>query len=173
MIRASISHDQMMAMGDRELAAACFSPMIRAYKEAESVGESFAETGYGTLTRGQQALFAFWAYRTHAEHSEADLYWWTAYFMAQPRRWDSVKAGLGYFGDIGTIGVLQEMEAELAQRGHPRSLAGFDVSFDDLYGDPKLAGIAARLYGRLLEALPATTAVVAGYIRAHASEFIA
>lgn len=173
MIAASISKEHVIAMEDRELVAACFAPMIQAYKEAETAGESFGEGGYGTLSRGQQALFALWAYRIHAEKSEDDLYWWTAYFMAQPKRWESVKAGLRYFGDAGTIAVLQQMEAVLVQRGHPRSLAGFDVSFDDLRQDSELAGTAAGLYHRLLEGLPKTTALIGGYIKRHASEFIA
>ena len=173
MIAAQLSLDQIMEMEDQELVAACFAPMIQAYKEAETAGESFAEGGYRTLSKGQQALFGFWAYRTHAVQSAADLYWWTSFFMAQPKRWPSMLAGLRYFEDAATFVVLEEMEAELVRRDHPRSLERFDVSFDDLRNENALEKAVTGLYGRLLAASPKTTARIGGYIRRHASEFIA
>lgn len=173
MLAAKLGIEEMNAMDDLALISACFAPMIRAYKEAETKGEDFSESGFLTLSKGQQALFPFWAYCTHVVKSEADLFWWTAYFMARPKRWLGVLSGLRFFGDTSTLGVAEDMAAALAKRNHPRSLDRFDVAFDDLRKDAELADITASLYGRLLAGLPSTCRAIADHIRRNPLEFIA
>lgn len=172
MIIAYMEKKELESMDDRALGAACFAPLIRAYKEEESSGGDFVGTVYPQLSRGQQALFAFWTYYSHARESKADLYWWSAYFMAIPLRWKAVQAGLRLFGDNSTLEIAKAMDAALSERGHPRSLASFDVSFEDLEHDPPLAAIVSEYYDQLLSALPATLGRIAAYIKSHQEEFI-
>ncbi|RJX38912.1 hypothetical protein D3P09_15465 [Paenibacillus pinisoli] len=172
MIIAYMENEELESMEDQSLGAACFAPLIRAYKEEESSGGDFAGKVYPQLSRGQQALFAFWTYYSHVRDSKTDLYWWSAYFMAIPLRWKAVQAGLGLFGDKSTLKIVKAMEAALSERGHPRSLAGFDVSFEDLEHDPPLSAIVSEHYDQLLSALPATLGHIAAYIKSHREEFI-
>lgn len=160
-------------MDDLTLISTCFAPIIQAYKESETSGEDFSEGGFKRLSAGQQALFPILAYCKHAEKSEADLYWWTAYFMARPKRWQGVKEGLRFFGDKSTLEVVETMAAVLAERNHPRSLDHFNVAYDDLQKDAELLGIAAALYTKLLAGLPSTYRVIADYIRQRPRGFIA
>lgn len=172
MILARLNVEQLETMEDHTLGATCFAPMIRAYKDAESNGIDFAGSIFNKWSRGQMALFPFWTYYSHVKESEADFYWWSAYYMARRERWQGLMAGLRFFEDTVTLAVIEEMEAVLAARNHPRSLENFDVSFGEHVQDPALAGIVEGLYAKLLEALPDTIRVIGDYIRQRPSEFV-
>ncbi|MFF2886424.1 hypothetical protein [Paenibacillus sp. NPDC057967] len=172
MIIANLVREQLETMDDQSLGAACFAPLIRTYKEVEGTGGDFAGTVYKQLSKGQQALFAFWTYYNHIRESEADLYWWSAYFMANPLRWKALQASLSQFGDSGTLKIVKAMESVLSERGHPRSLANFDVSFNDLENDKQLSAIVSHHYDQLLSALPATLGSIANYIKEHPDDFL-
>ncbi|RJE87505.1 hypothetical protein D3P07_14330 [Paenibacillus sp. 1011MAR3C5] len=172
MIIANLVREELEKMDDRALGAACFAPLINAYKEVEGNGGDFVLTVYNRLSKGQQALFAFWTYYSHIRESKADLYWWSAYFMAIPLRWEALQASLRHVGDSGTLEIVKAMEAALSERGHPRSITNFNVSFDDLDNDKELSAIVSGHYDHLLSALPATLGSIAAYIRAHPDEFI-
>lgn len=82
--------------GDKVLIEACFQPIIHAYKEIQTRGGDFSAGAFQELTSGQQALFAFWVYHTHAIKSQADFYWWSAYFLAQPAKWAGIQSALRF-----------------------------------------------------------------------------
>lgn len=173
MIVANLLREEIEAMDDMALGAACFMPLIQVYKQVESEGGNFVETIYSRLSKGQQALFAFWTYYSHVRESKADLYWWSAYFMAHPQRWKGLHSSLRYFNDSATLEIVQDLEAALTERGHPRSLSSFDVSLDDVKRDERLSAIATVYYDKLLVALPRTLNSIATYIREHQDDFIA
>ncbi|REK71153.1 hypothetical protein [Paenibacillus paeoniae] len=172
MIVANLAREQFEAMDDKALGAACFAPLIHAYKEMESTGGNFVKLVYNRFSKGQQALFAFWTYYSHVRESQADLYWWSAFFMANPLRWEALQASLRYFNDLSTLEIVKTMDAGLTARNHPRSLMNFDVSMGDLEQDEPLSAIVAVEYNKLLAALPGTLNLIAAHIRGHQDDFI-
>ncbi|MDR6554440.1 hypothetical protein J2736_005669 [Paenibacillus qinlingensis] len=150
---------------------ACFQPLILAYKEIQSRGEDFTSGLYQELTPDQQALFAFWTYYTHAIKSQADFYWWSAYFLAQPAKWAGIQSALRFFEDSCTLPLVERMESLLKQRNHPRNMATFDISTTDLEQDADLLSEVRPLYAALLEARETTQHGIAAYIRNHPDAF--
>jgi hypothetical protein len=132
----------------------------KAYKEILTRGDDFSTGLFKELSRGQQALFVFRAYYNHAMKSDADFYWWSAYFIAQPERWSGLKSGLRFFGDRTTIHVLDSLEGILEKRNHPRNLENFYVSATDLNNDPELRSSVSHLYDNLREATSITHKII-------------
>lgn len=155
------------------LIAACFAPLIAAYKEIESRGGHSRQELFNRLTDDQRALFVFRAYSVHATESPADLYWWSAYFMAQPGRWDAVLGALRYFKAEAMLAVLADTEAELRSRNHPLRLDRFDASLQDLERDAGLRASIEPLYARLLPAASAASNTIANAIRSNPDGFFA
>ncbi|WCK56225.1 hypothetical protein PP175_10070 [Aneurinibacillus sp. Ricciae_BoGa-3] len=164
--------DAFNTLQDEALGLACFEPINQAYKEIQTRGDDFSTGLYQRLSDGQKALFIFRAYYTHVRKSAADLYWWSAYFMAQPGRWPALKNGLRLFGDRATRYLLEDLEASLRERNHPRNLENFDVSTQDLRYDPELCSSVSSLYAQLHEAAPITIKIIADYIRNHPGDFV-
>ncbi|KRE58166.1 hypothetical protein [Paenibacillus sp. Soil750] len=158
--------------GDDALIAACFQPIIQAYKEIQTRGEDFTSGLFQELTPGQQALFAFWVYHTHAIKSQADFYWWSAYFLAQPARWSGLQSALRFFEDISTLPLVEQMESLLRKRDHPRNITNFDICATDLEQDPKLMSEVRPLYADLLDAAEITQQGIATYIRNYPDAFV-
>lgn len=167
-----LRRDAFNALDDEALGAACVEPIIKAYKDIQTRGEDFSTGLYKELSRGQQALFVFRAYYNHAIKSEADFYWWSAYFMAQPGRWAGLKHALLFFDDRTTIHVLESTEEILRNRNHPRGLENFDVSASDLNDDPELRSSVKPLYDRFKEAVSTTHGSIGAYIRNHPHDFV-
>src|ERR1700730_13596212 len=153
------------ALDDEALEEVCVEPIIKAYKEIQTRGDDFSTGLFKELSRGQQALFVFRAYYNHAMNSDADFYWWSAYFIAQPERWSGLKNGLRFFGDRTTIHVLESMEGMLEKRNHPRRLENFDVSATDLNNDSELRSSVNPLYENLHEAASITHKKIGAFIR--------
>lgn len=152
--------DAFNALDDKSIEVACVEPIIKAYKEILTRGDDFSTGLFKELSRGQQALFVFRAYYNHAMKSDADFYWWSAYFIAQPEIWSGLKSGLRFFGDRTTIHVLDSLEGILKKRNHPRNLENFYVSATDLNNDPELRSSVSHLYDNLREATSITHKII-------------
>ncbi|MBB3068965.1 hypothetical protein FHS14_001952 [Paenibacillus baekrokdamisoli] len=159
-------------LDDMSLQSACFGPLIQAYKEIRTRGDDEIKF-YNELTNGQQALFMFRAFYEHARKSAEDLYWWSAYFMAQTGRWPSLKRGLSYFEDVVAVTLIEDIERFLKERNHPRSLENFDVTIQDLENDSELLSSFEIFYARYQAVTPITIKRIGQYIREHADEFLA
>src|ERR1700748_91384 len=85
------------------LSQGCFEPLIKIFKnrvaEQTFTVSQIKKKFYEQLTEGQRALFMFYAYYNHVSKSLIEFYWWSAYFMAQPRSWSAIKTGIKYFDD--------------------------------------------------------------------------
>ncbi|WP_164985263.1 hypothetical protein [Ammoniphilus sp. CFH 90114] len=127
---------------------------------------------YSELTPSQQDLFMFYAYYNHAKHSLAEYYWWTAYYLAQPKIWTEIKLRLRNFGDENIVGLLEETEEVLQKWSHPRSMESFDVSVNDLENDSLLRESLSPLYSHFQKITPFTLNQIGIYIRKHPEEFI-
>jgi hypothetical protein len=169
----SMQLEAFEALDDEALESACFEPIIQAYKKIQTEGGDFSTGLFKELSRGQQALFVFRAWFNHAVKSEADFYWWSAYFMAQPERWSGLKKGLIFFGDRAILQVIERIEEILNRRNHPRSLENFDVSFNaDLKNDPELMSSVIQLYHNLHVAASTTHTLISAWIRDHPNDFV-
>ncbi|CAN7205444.1 hypothetical protein [Paenibacillus sp. LjRoot56] len=164
--------DMFHTLGDEALIAACFQPIIQAYKEIQSRGDDFISGLFQELSPGQQALFAFHVYHTHAIKSQADCYWWSAYFLAQPAKWAGIQSALRFFKDSSTLPLVERMESLLRQRNHPRNITNFDISASDLDHDPELMSEVRPLYADLLDAAEITHQGIATYIRNYPDAFV-
>ncbi|OAS15502.1 hypothetical protein [Paenibacillus oryzisoli] len=167
-----MSHDTLPLIEDTALITACFQPIILAYKEIQTRGEDFTSGLFQELTPGQQALFAFNVYHTHVIKSQADFYWWSAYFLAQPARWAGLYRALRFFEDRATLPLVEQIESLLRQRNHPGNITTFDISTTDLEQDAELMSDVRPLYAALLEASEITLRGIAAYIRNHTEAFV-
>jgi hypothetical protein len=157
------------SLEDTALGGACFEPIIPKIRGKDSKVKAQV---YRQLTTGQQALFMFSAYYHHARNSLAEFYWWSAYFLAQPKAWSAIKVGLRYFRADAMLRLLEEMEGILEAWNHPRSLESFDVSDKDLDNDSELLASVRPLYTLFNEISPATLQMIGEHIRNNPDEFI-
>ncbi|WP_152395179.1 hypothetical protein [Paenibacillus guangzhouensis] len=102
---------------DEGLVWVCFKPIITTYKAMMRENETIGRDGvvakvqfYRELTPGQQALFMYCSYHHHAIESQAEFYWWSAYFIAQPMFWTSLKKAVQYFEEDTMLLLLEEIE---------------------------------------------------------------
>lgn len=165
----TMSKRKFAALEDAALGAVCFEPVIPKIR-----GKSAAvkEQVYGGLTAGQQALFMFYAYYNHANKSLAEFYWWSAYYLAQPKAWAAIKASLNVFGAESMLRLFERIEETLDADRFPRSLDRFAAAYNDLDGDPALLAAVEPLFGKFNEASSAALMMIGGYIRNHTEDFI-
>ncbi|WP_274364774.1 hypothetical protein [Paenibacillus thermotolerans] len=165
----SMSSMKFAALEDTALGAVCFDPVIPKIR-----GKSLAvkEQVYEGLTPGQQALFMFNAYYNHASKSLPEFYWWSAYYLAQPKAWSAIKASLNVFGAETMLHLLDSIEELLDPERFPRSLDRFAAAYNDLDGNPALLAAMEPLYDKFNEASPAALKAIGGYIRNHSEQFI-
>ncbi|MFF2091050.1 hypothetical protein [Paenibacillus sp. NPDC058174] len=90
--------------------------------------------------------------------------------MAQPLRWKGLLQSLKYFDDSEMLALLERTEQSLRQRNHPRSLANFGVSLQDMETDPTLHAEMSHFYHFYVEA--STWNVITRYIRLHPEQFV-
>ncbi|RDW16591.1 hypothetical protein CWR48_16250 [Oceanobacillus arenosus] len=133
------------------LSQECFEPLIKIYKNRVAEQTSFnvsqiKEQFYEELTEGQRALFMFYAYYNHVSKSLIEFYWWSAYFMAQPRSWLAIKTGIKYFDDKSMLSLLERIEVELKRHNHPDTLENFTVKREDLERNKELQASFKLLY---------------------------
>ncbi|WP_274469638.1 MULTISPECIES: hypothetical protein [unclassified Paenibacillus] len=157
---------------DETLVSACFAPLIRLYKQLSS-GDGDVAGLYRQMSSGQQALFMFQTYYLHAMKSAEELYWWSAYFMAQGERWAALKAKMRELGDSEFITLLQEVEDYLRTREHPYELSEFAaVSREDLRSDKELCRFIESAYKRLQQVSDGTIRRLADWIRSAPHVFL-
>ncbi|WP_276914395.1 hypothetical protein [Aneurinibacillus aneurinilyticus] len=156
---------------------ACFEPLLLVYKsrvvEQITKNDSIVkEQFYKQLTNGQRALFVFQVYYDHASNSMVEFYWWSAYFMAQPKIWSAMKIGLQYFGDDAMLRLLEEIEEVLKRYNHPSSLEKFTVTREDLDNNRELLAFISPLYGKFDETAFLTIKIISEYVRNNQREFV-
>jgi hypothetical protein len=157
------------SLEDKALGGACFEPIIPKIRGKNNTVKTQV---YKQLTTGQQALFMFHVFYNHASKSLAEFYWWSAYFLAQPKAWSEIKVGLRYFRADAMLQLLEEMEGILKARNHPNSFGRFDVSYKDLDNDSELLASVSPLNTIFHEISPAILKRIGKYIRNNPSEFI-
>ncbi|MBC6974875.1 hypothetical protein H9I32_21545 [Bacillus sp. Xin] len=156
---------------------ACFEPLILVYKNRvakQNTGDKtmVKEQFYKELTKGQRALFVFKVYYDHASESLAEFYWWSAYFMAQPKIWSAIKAGLQYFGDDVMLLMLEKIEVILKKHNHPSSLEGFTITREELDRNKELLASIGPLHVTFDETAPLTIKIISEYVRNNQREFV-
>lgn len=157
------------SLEDTALGRTCFEPIIPKIRGKDNTVKAKV---YKKLTTGQQALFMFHAYYNHASNSLAEFYWWSTYYLAQPKAWSEIKAGLRYFRADAMLRLLEKMEGTLKARNRPNSFEEFDVSYKDLDNDSELFASVSSLNTIFHEISPAILKRIGEYIRNSPNEFI-
>ncbi|SOC15703.1 hypothetical protein SAMN05880501_108130 [Ureibacillus xyleni] len=165
-------HD-IESLDDHGIFDACFTPLIMEYKKkmAKENSAMVKERFYAELTTGQKALFTFHMYYDHAIESQTEFYWWSAYFMAQPKIWSAIKLGLQYFEDDSMYLLIQETEKVLQKHHCPNTLEAFAVKREDLDQDFELSESINSLYFQFSELSDATITKISHYIRGNQEAF--
>lgn len=127
---------------------------------------------YDGLTTGQQLLFMYRVYYDHVHHSPEELYWWSAYFLAQPPKWMALKRSFRNFGGDDATLLLESIESFLKDKGYPSSLEGFNVSRMDMEENPELSNSFSAFYVRFLQCNEVIQQKTAQYIHTHPEEFV-
>lgn len=153
------------------LGGVCFTPLIQAFKEARMRGEE-ERCFYNGLTHGQQLLFIYRVYYDHVHHSSEELYWWSAYFLAQPPKWMALKRSFRDFGGDDAALLLESIESYLKDSGYPSSLDGFHVSRMDMEENSELMNSFSAFYVRLSQCDEVIQQKTAQYIHTHPEEFV-
>lgn len=167
-----MSRSAFEKLDDESLAAACMEPVIEAYKENGIGPEDFQSELYRRLTPGQQALFFFRIYYGHIVNSPDDFHWWSSYFLPQTNLWTGIKRSLRYFGDRELVGILEDAEAAIKRKFHPRSLEDFEISSTDIYTDPELSVLFRQSYALFRQTAPSIIGRIAAYIRKNPRQFL-
>lgn len=164
------------ALADEALFHACFQPLIVEYKKRmakQPENHSIAkELFYKELTTGQKSLFVFHVYYDHAMESEIEFYWWSNYFLAQPKIWSSIKVGLQYFKDESMYLLIEETEAVLRRHHCPNDLDEFTVTRQDLDHNIELSASIHPLYIKFNQTAPFTIKRICDVIRHNDDDFI-
>lgn len=117
-------------------------------------------------------MFIFHAFYNHANKSHTELYWWSAYFFAQPMIWSEIKVGLKYFKDDGMLLLLEEIEAVLKRHNHPSSLEGFTITREDLDRNQELIESIKMLDAMFHELAPSALNRIGMHIRNNTDDFV-
>jgi len=160
-----------------DLSQLCFKPLIKIYKNQVSENSNLSvsqikEHFYKQLTEGQRALFMFYAYYNHVSKSLIDFYWWSAYFMAQPKSWLAIKAGIRFFKDESMLLLLEKVELELKKYNHPNSLENFTITREELNRNKMLKASISSLHVVFEDTSPYTIRKINDYIENNLHEFI-
>ena len=152
----------------------CFDPLINIYKVrmSEETQLGVKEHFYEELTEGQRALFMFNVYYTHINKSLIEFYWWSAYFMAQPKSWEAIKACFNYFDDEPFLLLLDKIEQELKRHNHPITIENFSITRDELNHNKELHASFESLYVMFENIYPTTIKKINNFIEENLQEFI-
>lgn len=152
----------------------CFEPLIKIYKVrmSEETNIGVKERFYEELTEGQRALFMFNVYYNHISKSLIEFYWWSAYFMAQPKKWAALKTCFKYFHDEPFLLLLEKIEQELKQYNHPTTLENFSITRDELIQNKELYASFESLYVSFENIYPVTIEKINNFIEKNLHEFI-
>ena len=162
------------SLADETLFNACFKPLILDYKSrmAKENSSMVKELFYKELSTGQKALFVFHMYYDHAIESKAEFYWWSAYFMAQPKIWSAIKTGLQYFGEVPMYLLLEETELVLKRYNCPNTLEKFAVTREDLVSNGELSASINPLHIKFNETASLTIKRISDFIRYNHENFV-
>ena len=160
-----------------DLSQKCFEPIIKIYKNKVSEETNFStsrikEQFYQQLTEGQRALFMFYVYHNHVSKSINEFYWWNAYFMAQPKSWSALKAGIKYFSDESMLLLLEKVELELKKHNLPNSLDNFTITREDLNQNKELHTSIHSLHVIFENTSPLTIIKINDYIENNLQDFL-
>lgn len=152
----------------------CFKPLIKIYKVrmSEETNIRVKEHFYEELSEGQKALFMFNVYYTHISESLIEFYWWSAYFMAQPKSWAAIKACFNYFDDEPFLLLLDKIEQELKRHNHPCTFENFSITRDELNHNKELHASFESLYVMFENIFPTTIEKINNFIEKNLQEFI-
>ncbi len=171
-----IKKQEFDSLADEALLNACFKPLILEYKKRMAKQpedrEISKELFYKELTTGQKALFVFHVYYDHAIESKAEFYWWSAYFMAQPKIWSAIKTGLQYFGEEYLYLLLEETELVLKKYNCPNTLEKFAVTREDLDDNGELSESINPLHIKFNETARLTIKRISDFIRYKHDNFL-
>ncbi|MCL1699550.1 hypothetical protein [Lysinibacillus sp. Bpr_S20] len=156
------------------LSQRCFEPLIKIYKVrmSEETTIGVKEHFYEELTEGQRALFMFNVYSNHISKSLIEFYWWSAYFLAQPKIWASIKSCFTYFHDEPFLLLLEKIEQELKRHNHPTTLENFAITRDELNDNNELHASFESLYAIFENIYPTTIEKINTFIEKNLQEFI-
>ncbi|MGE7693880.1 hypothetical protein ACQKNC_07145 [Lysinibacillus sp. NPDC094177] len=156
------------------LSQICFEPLIKIYKErmSEETNIGVKERFYEELTEGQRALFMFNVYFNHISKSLIEFYWWSAYFMAQSKKWAALKACFKYFNDEPFLLLLEKIEQALKQHNHPTTLENFSITRDELNQNKDLHASFESLYVLFENINPVTLAKINTAVEKNLQDFI-
>jgi len=156
------------------LSQRCFEPLITIYKRrmSEETNIDVKEHFYEELTEGQRALFMFYVYYSHISESLIEFYWWSAYFMAQSKKWAALKTCFKYFHDEPFLLLLEKIEQELKHYNHPTTLENFSITRDELIQNKELHASFESLYVIFENIYPATMEKINDFIEKNLQEFI-
>jgi len=158
-----------------DLSKKCFEPLIECYKRevsAQTDFSQFKEKFYKQLTEGQRALFMFYVYYNHVSKSLAEFYWWSAYFIAQPKTWSAIKKSIKYFKDDPLLLLLEKMELELQQYHPPDTLETFTVTREQLEQSKELQTAMNSLYIIFENIAPLSIRKINDCIKKNLQEFV-
>ncbi|MBO1515478.1 hypothetical protein [Metabacillus bambusae] len=160
-----------------DLSKGCFEPLINIYKSRITEKTTFSnsqiqEHFYEQLTEGQRALFMFYAYYIHVSKSINEFYWWSAYFMAQPKSWSALKVGINYFQDESMLLLLEKVELELKRHNHPVTIEGFTVRREELELNKELYASIKSLHDMFYKTSSLTISNINKYIENNHLEFV-
>jgi len=160
-----------------DLSKGCFEPLINVYKgrmkEETSIPISeMKEQFYKQLTEGQQALFMFYVYYHHVSKSIPEFYWWSSYFMAQPKSWSALKASINYFDDDSFVSLLDKIELVLKRHDHPATLEAFTITREYLNFNKELQESNNSLYDEFNKIAPMTICKINKYIENNLQQFV-
>lgn len=152
----------------------CFEPLINNFKVrmSDETNIGVKEHFYEELTEGQRALFMFNVYYTHISESLIEFYWWSAYFMAQPKSWAAMKACFNYFDDEPFLLLLEKIEQELKRHNHPSTLENFSITRDELNHNKELHASFESIYVMFENIYPTTIEKINNFIEKNLQEFI-
>ncbi|MED3561963.1 hypothetical protein [Bacillus xiapuensis] len=160
-----INRQVFNTLEDTQLVRACFEPLVPLIR---GKSQRIKEEVYGQLTPEQKKLFIFNAYYNHASNSLAEFYWWSAYYLSQPKIWSELIQVLHYFNADEMRQILLEMEQIIF---NAKNLEVSDVSYNDLEKNPDLSSVNP-LFDKFSEVSPATLNLIGKVIRNNQTAYI-
>lgn len=157
------------SLEDTKLPKVCFEHIIPLIRGKNS---TVKENVYRQLTRGQKALFMFNAYYNHASNSPAEFYWWSCYYLAQPKAWSAIIEGLRHFETESMVQFLGEVEELLLEVIPMEKLVKSEFLYKDIESNSKLNALINQLYTKFINISPVTLKKIGEMIRNNPNEFI-
>ncbi|MFT8351798.1 hypothetical protein [Clostridium saccharoperbutylacetonicum] len=167
---------EFKSLDSQELGQVCFQPMIQAYKSKmtqQHGGDdaTFKSQFYKQLTQGQQALFTFFVYYSHATKSTSEFYWFSNYFKKSSILL-GIKDGLKFFKDNKMIQIIEELEVILESRDLRESITMEEDSYSNLEKNPELLKSISQIHTMFNKIAPTTLKLIGAYIKNNPHEFV-